>query len=217
MRLTNPLRLIGPAVVAAIVMAGTQPAGATPQDKQPMADLETASPVTGAFSMLDRSQDAIATKVRTSAVARHANTLWYVIFNAPQHCSDELCGEDDIVTDDGSFNAAQIEAARISVVWGNAGAVANPGGRLNLDGGLAEGEVPDGPNQVVIGRAADGALVPLSPVSGLEDATSAEVHIVLQDHGPAHTDLADLEMQLTQFRGACNPDCVDFQFAVHQP
>lgn len=41
--------------------------------------------------------------------------------------------------------------------------------------------------------------------------------IVLQNHGPAHSDAALLDEQLTMFRGACNPECTDVQFAVHLP
>ena len=205
------------AVVMTAVVAGPQVAGGAPKDKQPVIDDATMIPVTGAFSQLDRSEDGVATKVRTAANSGHANTLWYVIFNAPENCNGGVCGEDDIFVAPGVPNEDQIQAARVSVLWSGAGAVTNPAGRLSLGGGLAEGEVPDGPNQVVIGRGDDGALVPLSPVTGLEDALGAEVHIVVQDHGPAHEDQTLRDMQLTQFMGACNPDCVDIQFAVHQP
>lgn len=209
------------AVVALLVVGLGHPAGAAPKDKVPMHDFATGEPVTGAFSMLERAEDSIATKIRTGDIGGNAYTAWYVIFNAPAECSDGVCGEDDIFNEPGNpgagFNADQIEAARISVVFGNAGAVANAAGRLQLDGGLAEGEVPAGPNQVVIGRSEDGALVPLGVVTGLEDAVEAELHIVLLDHGAAHEDPAKLEMQLTRFNGACNPDCRDAQFAVHLP
>jgi hypothetical protein len=44
--------------------------------------------------------------------------------------------------------------------------------------------------QVVIGRAANGALVPLSAVTGLEDHHLAMIITVLQDHGAAHVESA---------------------------
>jgi hypothetical protein len=161
------------------------------------------------------------TKVRTRARPGHAHTLWYVIFNAPENCSDGACGDDDIFIDpsdhSAGFNAAQIAATHASVVWGNAGAVANPAGRLKLDGALGTGEVPDGPKQVVIGRGADGALVPLGVITGLEDPDRAAIIVVLQDHGAAHDDPELLEAQLTAFQGACNPACEDTQLAVHVP
>lgn len=107
-------------------------------------------------------------------------------------------------------------ATWISVVFGGDGTVVNPGGRFALNGGLAEGAVPTGTNQIVIGLADDGELVP-GPVTGLEDAQGAEVHIVLQDHGQAHDNPALLASQLSGFNTACNPECTDIQFAVHMP
>lgn len=201
-----------------ILGIGMAPAAHAAQDKQPLNSFATGEPITGAYSKLSRSDTAIATQIRTAATAGDAVTVWYVIFNAPAACSD-ACGEDDIFTGgdpNQGFNFDQINAARISVVFGGDGDVVNPGGRLALDGGLAEGAVPTGTNQVVIGRAEDGALVP-GPVTGLEDATGAELHIVLQDHGTAHEDPDLLASQLSGFKTACNPECTDIQFAVHQP
>lgn len=205
------------AVALAAVLAAPQVAGAAPQDKQQVFDFATETPVAGAFSKLNRGEDGITAKIRTSATGGNAHTLWFVVFNAPQNCSDGVCGEDDIFNPDGSFNIGQINAARISVLWSQGGAVARPSGQLQLNGALNEGEFPGGPNQVVIGRADDGALVGISPVTGLEDASAAEVHTVVQDHGPAQADPAMLQTQLSQFQGACNTACVDIQFAIHAP
>lgn len=194
------------------------PAALAAQDKQPLYSFATGEPITGAYSKLSRSDTAVAAQIRTAAPAGDAVTIWYVIFNAPDACSD-ACGEDDIFVNgdpNQGFNFDQINAARVSVVYGGDGEVVNPGGRVALDGGLAEGSVPSGANQIVIGRSEDGAFVP-GPVTGLEDASAAEVHIVLQDHGTAHEDPDLLASQLSGFNTACNPECIDIQFAVHQP
>ena len=53
-------------------------------------------PVPGAFSMLDRAERASATKLRTRTRPGHAHTLWYVIFNSPENCSDAACDDDDL-------------------------------------------------------------------------------------------------------------------------
>jgi hypothetical protein len=209
--------IIGLVVGALAVVGLASPASAAAGDKTQVFDFATAEPISGAYSALVRGEDRIGSRIRTWAVAGDAYTLWYVIFNAPQECSDGACGGDDIFNSDGSFNVDQIEAARISVLWGNAGAVAKPSGRLSLGGSLSVGEVPDEPNQVVIGRGEDGALVPLGVVTGLEDSQAAEVHVVIQSHGAAHEDPELLHEQLTTFGGACNPACGDFQFAVHLP
>lgn len=213
-----PRLLVAAVVLAALLLALPQAASAEPPDKQAMFEFATGEAVTGTFSMLNRSGDAVASKIRTAAIPGHAVTIWYVIFNAPDNCNTGACGEDDIFNDGdpaNGFNFAQIDAARISVVYGDDGDIVNPGGRIALDGGLAEGEVPTGSNPVVIGDPDDGALVP-GPVTGLEEARTAEIHIVLQDHGQAHDDPDLLEQQLTGFNTACNPQCVDFQYAVHK-
>lgn len=228
--MSRPGRLVIAALSAVLLIAVTaEPSNAAPPDKQALHDYTTAQPITGTFSMLDRSDDAITSRIRTTATPGHAVTLWYVIFNAPELCGDvdpdttefvpRECGAADIFLDPaagaaGGFNATQIQAARISVVYGGDGGVVNPGGRLALDGGLAQGEVPTGTNQVVIGT--EGSLVELSPVSGLEDAHTAEVHIVLQDHGLANDDPDLLAAQLSSFNGGCNPACVEVQFAIHK-
>jgi hypothetical protein len=218
--------LVGLLVVA--LVASSQVTIAAPKDKVEVLDGATLDdpsrepePVPGAFSMLDRSERGIATKLRTRALPGHAHTLWYVIFNSPENCSDAACGDDDIFIDpsdhSAGFNAPRIAATRASVVWGSAGAVANPAGRLKLDGALGAGELPHGPRQVVIGRAEDGALVPLGVVTGLEDPHGAVIIAVLQDHGAAHDEPELLERQLTSFQGACNPGCEDVQAARHLP
>ena len=206
------------AVLALFLLALPQAAFAGSKEKQPIFDFATEQEVTGSFSMLDRQSDGIATKIRTQVTGGNAYTAWYVIFNNPDECSDD-CGEDDIFVNGDpaqGFNFDGINDARISVVWAKTGGVANPAGRLALDGGLGVGEVPNGgPGiKVVIGLPSDGALVP-GPVTGLE-TTAAEIHLVIQDHGPAHSDPSLLGLQTTSFMGACNPDCVDIQFAVHK-
>ena len=55
-----------------------------------------------------------------------------MIFNAPERCSDGICGDDDVFLDPGDrsagFNVPQIAATRVSSVWASAGAVADRAG-----------------------------------------------------------------------------------------
>ena len=219
----------------AILVLTVQAAAATGQpDKQAMQSVETgiaglgpSEPIDGTFSALRREEDGVTTKIRTGSTPGLAFTLWYVIFNAPENCDGD-CGLGDILVLDGDGNLVldgdgnpilnddQIEAARISIVYGGDGAVVNPGGRVKLDGGLRVGEVPAGAGQIVVGHPDDGPVFGTGPVTGLEDAQSAEIHPVLQHHGQAHDDPELLEQQLTMFFGACNPDCGDVQFSVHK-
>ena len=219
----RPMRIRAGVIIlaAAGLLAASQAASAAPKDRARVLDHATQEPVRGAFSMLERSDRGIETRLRTRSRPGHAHSLWYVIFNSPENCSDGACGDDDIFIDpsdrSAGFNAPQIAATRASAVWGSAGAVANRAGRLKLDGALGVGEVPDGPGQVMIGRAEDGALAPLGVVTGLEDPRGAVIIVVLQDHGAAHADPELLERQLTSFQGACNPACEETQLAVHVP
>jgi hypothetical protein len=94
------------------LVASSQPASAAPKDKVEVLDGATLDdpsrepePVPGAFSMLDRSERAIATKLRTRARPGHAHTLWYMIFNSPENCSDAACGDDDILIDPSDHSA----------------------------------------------------------------------------------------------------------------
>jgi hypothetical protein len=199
----------------AIVVALPQAALGGTKTKEPVLEFSTGEPVAAAFAKVDRTDEGVASKIRTLAAAEHAFTVWYVIFNDPEACNGGACGEDDIFSAPGVFNTEQIAAARISVVWGGSGGVSNSAGRLSLDGGLAIGEVPSGAGQVLIGRATDGALVGLGVVTGLEHP-GAEIHLIIQDHGEAHEDPALLAAQTSSFQGACNPDCEDVQFSVHK-
>ena len=112
-------------LLAVALVASSQVASAAPKDKVEVLDGATLDdpsrepkPVPGAFSMLDRSDRGIATKLRTRARSGHAHTLWYVIFNSPENCSDAACGDDDIFIDpsdhSAGFNAPQIAATRAS-------------------------------------------------------------------------------------------------------
>lgn len=66
------------------------------EDNVDVFEFGTGERVTGAFSTLDGTDEGMATKIRTRGNQGHALTLWYVIFNAPENCSDGVCGEDDV-------------------------------------------------------------------------------------------------------------------------
>jgi hypothetical protein len=115
-----------------------QVASAAPKDKVEVLDgaaLDDPSrepePVPGVFWMLDRSDRGIATKLPTRARSGHAHTLWYVIFNSPENCSDAACGDDDIFIDpsdhSAGVNAPQIAATRASVAPGERQSGDQPG------------------------------------------------------------------------------------------
>lgn len=217
MRAHRPLSLLVPAGLLAAALAGCT----ATKDRVPVLDEATRTPVAGASSTLVRHDRGIASRFRTRALPGHAYSLWYVVFNAPERCSDGICGQDDIFLDPrdpaAGFNAPQIRSTRASSVWARDGAVADRRGRLRLRGRLRVGAPPRGARQVVVGRAEDGALAPVGLVTGIEDPHGAVVIAVLQDHGKAHDDRDLRKQQLTTFSGACNPACAEVQLAPHVP
>lgn len=191
--------------VATAVAVGAQASGASSDVAalQWFADERDGPVGGGAHTALKRSGDGIAVSIHARKLhPQHAYTAWFVLFNEPDGCVD-TCGEDDLVRPE----------ANASVVWTGAGGTAGPSGALNLRGRLGEGD----PNP-------QGAETLFGP--GLVDSRTAEVHIVIRDHGPASADPAVLAEQTTSFAGGCTPEssfgsgsgeyvCVDPQASVH--
>jgi len=142
-----------------------------------------------------------------------AITLWWVVFNQPEHCSAPGCGEDDIFV--GGDLAADLNAdgiAAADIVSGYAaGTLAAPDGTVYLSAALAEGDLG---TDLILG---EGAL--------LKNAPGAEIHLVARSHGPAIGGLEDV--QTTSFAGGCEtmllppevPDaegeCANLQYSLH--
>ena len=122
-----------------------------------------------------------------------AVTNWLVIFNNWEACTTSPCGEADIFLEG---NAAEVAICYLT------GQVVPPNGRATFAASFAADQNYD------CFHPMDGGI------HGLAD-DSAEVHIVVQEHGAALKPGAGLEEQVAYFLGACNPDCVDTQFAIH--
>jgi hypothetical protein len=155
------------------------------------------TPVVGASSTMIRNAEAVSYTIDTNGLTPgDAATNWWIVFNNPQFCSPPGCGSKDFPQNGGD---PKVEA---SVYWAT-GAIVDAHGFVHfaahqLVGGAAPGQVLFGP--------------------GLLDR-NAEIHIVTRTHGPASTNAATLNAQLTTFGGACsssNP-CFDQQAARHNP
>ena len=164
---------------------------------------------------LMRMDHGVSTTVNTVGLkAGDAVTMWWVVFNQPQNCSDAKCGENDvfnldaneklILNDDGKppFNKAAHEAAQISVTYAN-GHVIDAGGKAKFRGQLPVGDT----TQTLFGP-------------GLVDSMKAEIHLVLRTHQQAKPGQVDA-MTYT-LNGGCaakfpNEPCEDLQFTVFMP
>ena len=150
--------------------------------------------VEGASSTLVRTVDGIDFTILTSDLEpNHALTVWVVIFNNPEYCSDS-CGADDLLPRGGD------PAIDSSVVWGNAGTVSTADGKANFGG------------YVKVGDTSTARFGP-----GLLDPTGAEVHMVIRTHGPVVPEM--LSQQISTFDEGCPEEvgCVDVQALAHLP
>jgi hypothetical protein len=150
--------------------------------------------VTLGSSKLKRSKRGVTMTVNTSGLEAGAvYTIWWVIFNNPGECF-EGCNGADLSNPD----------VNGTVMWA-AGHPIGGSGVGNFAAHLSEGEITN-----------------LHPVDfpgdadGMQDAKTAEIHLVVRNHGPAIPELM-YEMMST-FDGACDINvCDDEQFAIHLP
>jgi hypothetical protein len=172
-------------------------------NKSNVFNFETGEMVSGAFSKLLRMDDGLSAVIHSSGLeAEGVYTVWMVVFENPEFCSDNTCGEDDIfdgtgnllINPDGTFGTPGVN---VSVFWAD-GKVASAAGVGTFTFKIKEN---NSPGAVLFGP-------------GLTDAEGSEIHFVLRNHGQAIPGL--LEEQLTTFEGGCEVNqCEDEQFAVH--
>lgn len=113
----------------------------------------------GAEAELVRTAGGISYSVQTNQLrAGHAYTVWVVVINNPEACAADPCSPQDILLTP-STNA--------QVTYGTGHAV-GMSGMAGVGGYLQRGPLPEG---WLAGR-------------GLENPLGAEVHLVLNDHGP---------------------------------
>lgn len=113
----------------------------------------------GATAQIVRTEEGLSYSLRTSGLrAGHAYTLWVVVMNNPGACATTPCGAPEILTN---------PAVGGQITYG-AGHVVGGSGQAGFGGTLRAGAIPNGW---------------LSGV-GLTNPLGAEVHLVLNDHGP---------------------------------
>lgn len=216
------IRLLTVAVTILALLLTATAVAAAQRDNAKLLWFEDETSAGGQSSLIrDGASGTVSAHIKTTHLERgHAHTYWWVVFNDPSQCSGGECGLDDIFIDGdptAGLNVSQINAVGIGVLGGN-GEVANRGGRATFTGTLFEGSSLG--HDVVIGP---GGLFDVGSLLQEGNAMTAEIHIVLRDHGPALTGEA-LANQLNTFTGNCigfDPNgtyvCLEPQFAVHLP
>ncbi len=135
-------------------------------------------PVDDALATLTRDANGISYRLVTNSLTPNsAYTLWVVVVNNPAACDSSPCSAPDVINN----------ASTDSQVLFGTGLVAGGSGKATFAGSLKEGELPGW----LEGRSFD-------------DATTAEIHLVLNDHGPKIPAL--LPDMIKTYRGGCSDE-----------
>ena len=214
-------RILLLAIVAGLALPQVSWAGASQDTAQILTFplLGPVVPVEGATSTLTRNDNGVTVRVRTNSLSMgEAITLWMVVFNHPEACTNpteiSLCSDPDLSNPD-----------VVGDVMYTAGNVIGNSGKANFAGHKSIGDN-------------DGSIfVPLLPPgvqpAGLQNPQGAEIHMVVHTHGemlPAY-----MPSMIQSFGGGCvdpgapfvglhfpewgeqGPNtCVSLQFAIHQ-
>ncbi len=130
----------------------------------------------GAEAKLIRNASGISYSVQTNRLRPgSAYTVWVVVVNNPSACTASPCSPQDILL---------TPATNSQVTYGT-GHVVGGSGMAGFGGRLGAGPLPEG---WFSGR-------------GLDDPLGAEIHLVLNDHGPAIADF--MPEMIRTYRAGC--------------
>lgn len=110
--------------------------------------------------------------------ASHVTTAWWVIMTRPQNCSATPCTPEDVIE-----RAAEVGT---QIVYAD-GVVNNPDGTASFAAHLPAGAIQNGWYD-----------------QSFDAPETAEIHLVLNDHGPLIAGIA--ASMLTSYRGGCRDD-----------
>lgn len=134
--------------------------------------------VDGASASIVRNSTGISYGLQARELTPgHAYTLWLVVVDQPDQCATSPCTAPDILTNEAT--ASQVTYA--------AGHVAGASGHGAFAGHVSEGAVD--------GWLEDRALT---------DPAGAEVHLIINDHGPMIPSL--VSNMISTYRGGCSDD-----------
>jgi hypothetical protein len=177
------IRFVGlAAVLAAGALVGTAGAAAD-VDRVPMlwhaqsGNVQFSSVGGDATAQLVRTENGISYSIRTEGLrAGHAYTLWVVVINNPAACTVSPCSPPVDIIGNAATNS--------QIIYGG-GHVVGGDGQAGFGGHLSAGPLPEG---WLANR-------------GLDNVMGAEVHLVLNDHGPVLTEF--MPEMIKTYRAGC--------------
>lgn len=169
--------LAGPASDSELAMSvGTSHESAVVNWHAQQAGFGRSGPVAGAQAHLVRNANGITYRMTTNSLTPgNAYTLWLVIVNNPSACGSTPCAAPVLFSN--LDTDAQVRFA--------AGSVAGGSGKGTFAGSVSEGPLS--------GWLADGSL---------ENSMGAEVHLVINDHGPMVPEF--MPGMIHTYRGGCS-------------
>ncbi len=202
MKMKQALLFVGMLVlgIGIQVLAGqtaSSPAFTFPVHDELGNEIQPAKEVSGGFAQLTAEPFAVSMVFEANELTTgDAVTAWWVVFNQPELCTDQVCGEDDVLPPPGNT------AAGVSVLYAD-GKVVDTQGKARFASIL----LPNDTTEAIFGP-------------GLTNPMGAEIHLVLRTHGPMVLELRS--EQLSSLNGGCDPEppntpCRDVQFAIFAP
>lgn len=184
--------LWSPLIAAAMMVASALSATAAGPSTTQVRLFSDGQVVAGSSASLVRTNAGVGATLSTSGLV-HGDVvdMWWVIFNYPENCAGPSAVH--------PFQCGPSD-------------LGNPAVQASLL--LATGRVIDGTSTSTYGaqlKVGDTSNALFGP--GLLLPETAHVHLLLNDHGAA--DPRNLSEQLHSF-GACNPTCINVQFAVFE-
>ncbi|HEX6386598.1 MAG TPA: hypothetical protein VF177_18150 [Anaerolineae bacterium] len=170
--------------------------------------------IEGTESTLVRMPHGVYMTFKTSGLTPgDAVTIWWVIYNKPENCSNGECGLDDVFMADESgqilFNESGAPLPNMDAREAVGFSSLRADGKVIENNGSADfrGHLP-------IGDVTESYAGP-----GLLDPMNAEFHLLARTHGPAIP--GSTHLQLNSDWGGCpekwKDPCADLQAAVHRP
>jgi hypothetical protein len=164
---------------------------AAQRDEGPVRLYSDGSDVAGSSSTLVRTSSGVAMTLQTAYLTPGSTvTIWWVIFNNPEYCSNGMYG---LKCGAGDFSNPNVVASAMYA----AGHVIGGSGKGNFAASLTIGKTT---KQVLFGP-------------GLTNPEGADIHLIVREHGPLDPALMP---DLIQSVNTCNSVCTDVQFAPHE-